>query len=130
VEEIRVLLALVPLLADLVDDMLAADPSIRVVGRVDAKPELDLEQALSIARSTRAHVVLLGAERGETARVCDALFDARPRLKIVSLDDDGREGVACELAPRVTRLGALRPETLLNAIHEVTSHTWEEAWAT
>lgn len=128
--EIRVLLALAPLLADIVLDMLAADPSIVVVGRVDAVPDLDLDEALSIARSTRANAVLLTVDRGEAARVCDALLDARPRLKIVSIDDDGRVGTAYELAPRLTSLGELRPETLLSAIREVTSHTWQEAWAT
>jgi hypothetical protein len=129
VDEIKVLLALTPLLADIVDDMLAADPSITVVGRLDAVPDLDLDEALSIARSTHANVVLLAVDRGEAARVYDALFDARPRLKIVSIDDDGRAGTAYELAPRLTSLGELRRETLVSAIREVTSHTWKEAWA-
>jgi DNA-binding NarL/FixJ family response regulator len=130
VPEITVLLALAPLLADLVEDMLAADPTIRVVGRIDAAPELDLDQAVSAAHSTRANVLLLGVERSETARVCDALLDARPRLKVVSIDDDGRAGTACELVPRLMPLGELRPETLLSAIHEVSAHTWAEAWTT
>ena len=123
--EISVVIAITPLLADLVENILAADGAIRVVGRIDAEPELDLQQTLALARSTSAQVVLLGADESRCTRFRNALFDARPRLKILSIADDGRAGTTCELVPRLTPLGELRPESLVAAIREVALHSWE-----
>lgn len=124
-EEISVVIAITPLLADLVTNILAADGGIRVVGRIDAEPELDLEETLSVARSTSAQVVLIGVDESRCTGFRNALFDARPRLKIVSIADDGRAGTTCELVPRVVSLGELRPESLVAAIREVAQHSWE-----
>ena len=126
-DEISVVLALTPLLADVVENILAADRAIRVVGRIDARPELDLDRTLAIARSTRAQVVLVGLDEGSNARFRNALFDARPRLKVLSITDDGRGGTTCELVPRLTPLGELRPESLVSAIRDVAMHSWEKA---
>jgi DNA-binding NarL/FixJ family response regulator len=125
--EIDVVLALTPLLADLVEGILSRDPVIRVVGRIDARPEVDLDETLAVARSTSAHVVLLGVDESRDASLRNALFDARPRLKVVSIADDGRAGTTCELVPRLTPLGELRPETLVAAIRDVARHSWENA---
>ncbi len=125
--EIDVVIALAPLLADLVENVLAADPAIRVLGRIDAKPELDLGETLAVARSTSAHVLLLGVDESRHTSFRNALFDARPRLKVVSIANDGRAGTTCELVPRLTPLGELRPETLVAAIRDVAQHSWENA---
>jgi hypothetical protein len=119
---ITVVLALKPLLADLVERILASDDAIHVVGRID---EPDLERTLAVARSSCAQVVVLGVDERSRSRISNALFDARPRLKVVSIDDDGRGATACELVPRLTPLGELRPESLLAAIRDVAVHTWE-----
>jgi hypothetical protein len=126
---ITVMLALRPLLSDLVESILGADQSIRVVGRIDAGPEPDLDETLAVARSTSAEVVVLGVDGSRTARFRNALFDARPRLKVVSITDDGRAATTCELVPQVTPLGELRAESLVAAIHDVALHSWEGAGA-
>jgi hypothetical protein len=126
---ITVMLALRPLLADLVESILGVDESIRVVGRIDAGPDLDLAKTLAVARSTSADVVILGVDGGRTTRFRDALFDVRPRLKVVSITDDGRAATSCELVQRVTPIGELRAESLVAAIHDVASHSWEAASA-
>jgi hypothetical protein len=122
---ITVVLALKPLLADLVESILATDDSIRVAGRIDAGAEPDLARTLAVARSSCAQVVVLGVDGHSRSRISNALFDARPRLKVVSIDDDGRGASTCELVPHSTPLGELRPESLLAAIRDVAVHTWE-----
>jgi len=125
---IRVLLALPPLLADLVQDILERDLSTHVTGRLDATPDLSLEQTIAAARESRAQVVLLGVRRGRIASFCDALLDERPRIKILSIDEDGRAGTMNELTPHATPLGPLWPEGLLDAIRAAAAHTWVGAW--
>lgn len=126
---IAVLLALPPLLADLAQDILARDPGTRVAGRVDATGALTPEAAVAAARNADATVVLLGVPSGQVPRYCTALMDCRPQIKVLSIDEDGREATAAELAPRVTPLGEMWPERLIDAIREADGRTWNGAWS-
>lgn len=126
---IAVLLALPPLLADLAEDILARDAGTRVAGRVDATVALSPEAAVAAARDADAAVVLLGVPSGQVPRYCAALMDWRPRIKVVAIDEDGREATAAELAPRVTMLGEMWPERLIDAIREANGRTWNRAWS-
>ncbi len=127
---IPVLLALPGLLADLAQDILERDGSIRVAGRVraDADGELSLERTVADARDVQADVVLLAVRGARLAGFCEALFDKQPRIKIVSIDDDGRAGRTAELVPRVLSLGELWPERLVGAIRDVAAGSWVEEW--
>ena len=126
---IAVLLALPPLLADLAEDILARDPGTRVVGRVDATGALSPEAAVAAARDADAAVVLLGVPSSQVRRYCTALMDCRPRIKVLSIDEDGREASAAELAPRVIPLGEMWPKRLIDAIREANGRTWNGAWS-
>jgi DNA-binding NarL/FixJ family response regulator len=128
-QEIAVLLALPPLLADLAEEILNRDPETRVVGRLDAHGALSPESAVAAARDAHAAVVLLGVPGRWAARFCEALMDRQPRIKVLLIDEDGREATAAELAPRVTPLGEMWPERLIDAIREANGRTWNGAWS-
>jgi hypothetical protein len=72
-----------------------------------------LEDAI---RATDADVVLLGLDRnGDLLDLAELLYE-RPRLRLLGIAPDGRDVQACELVPRVTRLGNVSPDELLEAI--------------
>ncbi len=125
---IAVLLALPPLLADVVQDIIERDRSMRIAGRLDATSELTLERTVAAAREARANVVLLGVRRARVASFCEALFDDQPRIKVIAIEEDGRAGTTTELSPRVLPLGDLWPERLICAIREMAARRWLEAW--
>jgi DNA-binding NarL/FixJ family response regulator len=80
----------------------------------------DLDHAL---RESRAEVVIRDRGRSEPPRACLAFLEEHPSLKIVSVGDEGRRGFVCELVPRETDLGELRPETLIEAVRRVARGT-------
>lgn len=125
---IAVLLALPPLLADVVQGIVERDRSIRVAGRLDATNDLSLASTVVAAREAHASVVLLGVRAARLASFCEALFDDQPRVKVIAIDEDGRAGTTTELSPRVLPLGELWPERLIGAIREMAARSWLEAW--
>ena len=124
VGQIRVFLALPPLLADLTEAILQRDPHTSVTGRLDVKHQLSVENAVTAAREARPKVVLLGVGHSRTARFCEALLSDQPTIRIISVDVDGREASRTELQLQVTPLGELWPQRLVDAILDAAHRPW------
>jgi DNA-binding NarL/FixJ family response regulator len=101
------------LLIDILRPIVASEPDMAVVGRVN---EGDL---LAAARRTRADVILVGQkatdDRTEREEFVQLLLQ-RPRLKVLAIADDGKTGALYELRPRRIPLGEMSAEALRNAI--------------
>jgi DNA-binding NarL/FixJ family response regulator len=124
VPNIRVLLAaLTPFRADIIRKILSQAPDMDVLGpgsRPDALP--------AAAEIGEADVLILGSgagrHGGEGDGEIEALLEARPRIKILALEEDGRNVMLHELRPRAVSLGDLSAGRLIDAIRDaVLSHT-------
>lgn len=84
---------------------------------VREQPDLELiaagENVAATVGATRAQFVLLHAAREEE---CAELLDRFPRLKVLSVEDDGRQGFIYELRPCRRALGELSPARLISAL--------------
>jgi DNA-binding NarL/FixJ family response regulator len=122
VPNIRVLLAaLTPFRADIIRKILSQAPDMDVLGpgaRTDALP--------GAADIGEADVLILGsvvARHGGDEEI-EALLESRPRIKILALEEDGRNAVLHELRPRAVSLGDLSASRLIEAIRDaVLSHS-------
>ena len=109
---IRLAVARLPqMLADVVGEAFAADPDVRVE-QLAAPGGEDL-RALSaaIARWTPDVLVVGGPPP------CDLLLD-HPRLVLLSLTSDGRQGWVCELRPQARQLIEVSLAGLRTAVRE------------
>jgi DNA-binding NarL/FixJ family response regulator len=109
-DRIRILISDVPgMLRDIIEEILDAQKDMIVVGDVSG----DVALAEAAAR-TRADFVIRG--QGHDDPEVEALLAARPGLKVLSVEGDGRLSYLSELRPRVSPLGELSPQTLLDSI--------------
>ncbi len=107
----RVLLAGLPkLMTDLLRHLIARDSGVAVVGQVG------MDNILGEARRARADVIVIKQEAPDEYERFHALMYGRPRLRIVSLADDGAKGAIYELRPHRVRLGDLSVESLARII--------------
>ncbi len=112
VKQIRVLLARMPnLLLDIVDHVVASEPDMTVVGRVDD----DLQNAV---QRTRANIVIVGETGGDPAHEYAELLQRRPKLKVLSIAADGKTASLYEMRPHRIRLGEISPESLREAMRD------------
>ncbi len=98
------------MLADIVQRVLSSQADLEVVGVVDRGT---LEGAVD---RKEPEVVIVGLQADEGPRRYDAVLCARPRLKLLALSGDGREGVLYELRPHAEPLGEISPQRLIDAI--------------
>jgi len=109
VERARVALVDLPrLLREIVERAVAGQPDMEIA---ELRAGGDLSDAL---RAARADVVVSGADH-DYDELRD-LLDRRPRLKVLTVADDGREATLYELRPARTQLGEVSPETIVEAI--------------
>lgn len=108
------------MLRELVRAVVAEQPDLAVVAELD--DELDL--GAELARS-EPDFVIVGTERGELSPACRALFDERPRLKVLALERHGESAIVWELAPHRVLLGEMSPDSLLAAIRDTQPWRWE-----
>jgi DNA-binding NarL/FixJ family response regulator len=108
---IHILLAGVPpLLVDLLHHIVASEPDMAVVGRVS---DGDL---LTAAQRTGADVILIGQKAKESREQYEELLLRQPRLKVLTIADDGKTGSLYELRPQRIPLGEVSADVLCAAI--------------
>jgi len=112
VEPTRILLIDMPrMLRETVRYVVACAPLLEVVAELDGVADF-----AAAARTYDPQVVITdphGCDRAAIAR----LLDARPRIRVLTIEDDGRRGVLHRLAPEALPLGDLSRERLLEALH-------------
>jgi DNA-binding NarL/FixJ family response regulator len=63
-----------------------------------------------------ANFVIWHLEHTDVPDACPELFVDHPRIKVLALEDDGRQGFLWELHPRRTAIGEMSPSLLLRTI--------------
>jgi len=102
------------LLHDIVREVVLSERDLRLVedvGEPDSLPTV-LEQS-------PVDLVLWVVDGTTTADVeerCLRLLADHPRLAVLTVEDDGRRGLLCQLRPHLTRLGELSPPLLLAVV--------------
>ena len=108
---IRVALANMPgMLHDIVHTVLAAQPDVELVS--ENAPLTSLAQSASLLDTD----VVIFAQPQATKHDYAALLYAHPRLRLIAISGDGRAAAVYELQPQQIPLGALSPETLIQAV--------------
>jgi DNA-binding NarL/FixJ family response regulator len=108
----RVLIAgLDRLLCDLVTRFVNAEPDMQVVGTLRTAEDL-----MVAAARTNASVALLSVEDADLVAAAHRMLDDRPLLRLVALQEGGREVVVLELRPYLVRHGEMSPDGLVQAI--------------
>jgi len=100
--------ALPRLLSDLIVGLGADENGCEIV--TDDRSDL-----IAVAKARDADVIVTTAELAAPKEVA-ALLAARPRLRAIAVDGDGREGVVYELRPHREELGELSRSTLFGAL--------------
>jgi hypothetical protein len=110
-DPIDVLLLNLPgILSDIISSTLLTEPGVRV--RVDHDRDAEVVSALAAADPDMAIIGSSGQPDGEW----EALLGEFPRLKLLTVVDDGLEGVLYELRPCRTSLGEFSSQTLLDEV--------------
>jgi hypothetical protein len=110
---IRVLLLeMTGIVADIVRQTVSEQADLEVVATVPALRHLN-----AVLAAVEADLVITPypSSAGGLSRF-DALLLARPGVRILAIQDDGRRACMYALAPRATALGVLTPETLVEFI--------------
>ena len=117
-ERVRVLLVgLRGVLRGVILGVVEEQPDIIVIGDVQ-DPE-DLDRALT---RTGVDLVIWGVHDDEDVDRYASLFDAYPRLTVLAIQHDGREGFLWQLQPHRTALGELAPRQIPAAIRRAVRH--------
>lgn len=113
-EPIRILLADVRgMLRDILAGVIEGEASMRLVGVVESSAEL------ATAVATRdPHVVLVGLKNGVLPADWIELFRRFPHVKVLSIEQHGKQASLFELRPVRTLLGEASPSALVAWIRE------------
>lgn len=98
------------LLRQLVHSIVSHETGLRIVAEVTDPSEL-----VATAKQARAHVVIVGDEKHFNEAWHDALATV-PRLRVLSVVQDGRRGWLHELRPSSTPLGSLSAASLVSSV--------------
>ena len=99
------------MLQEIVRDVAGDDPLLEVVAVLDCIG--DVEEA---ARAYAPEVVVTDADGCDRAAIA-RLLDAQPRVRVLTIEGDGRRGVLHRLMPEALPLGELSRERLREALH-------------
>jgi len=99
------------MLCDIIAHAITSESDMEVVGEVDDRAHLG-----PAAQATEADGVILQLDGLELPAECGALFDARPRIKLLGVAGDGRRTFLYDLRPQRTALGEVSPQRLVEAI--------------
>ena len=106
------LLEMTGLAADLVRHAVEEHSDLEIVASVPALDRLD-----ATASAAEADIVITQYKpAGAGLSRFDRLLRARPAVRVLAIEDDGRRASMYALAPRSTDLGDLTPETLVEFI--------------
>jgi hypothetical protein len=109
VEQIRIVLVSMPrMLSDIIRELVDAEPALDIVA------ELDPHAPPAAIEAWSPDVVVAG--RAASTRWGEELLFARPRRRVLAVDDDGRTGTLLELVPSRRELGELSRDTLIRAL--------------
>lgn len=81
-----------------------------VVGRVNG------DDLFAAAQRTGANVILIGQTAKESPEQYDELLLSHPRLKVLTIAEDGKTGALYELRPHRVPLGEMSADVLCAAI--------------
>jgi DNA-binding NarL/FixJ family response regulator len=113
--EVRiVLVALAGLLHDVIRGVLEAQRDMKVVGDVP-----DCAALQTVLNRDDADLVLWSVDGVDMPDICPRLFDEHPRIKVLTVRDDGRHGSLWECRPCSTQLGEISPRLLVETIRKV-----------
>jgi hypothetical protein len=102
------------ILTDIVRGIVAGDDALSLAGELTS--EADLAAALECTGA--AAIVWLADDIAPTELLLD-----RRRLRVVTVEDDGRTGCLWEMRPQLRELGALSPERLVAALRGTTGES-------
>jgi DNA-binding NarL/FixJ family response regulator len=105
-----VLIGVTGMLSQIVKGILD-EPDIRVRGDLPHDGSI-----VSQLRAKNADVVILADEHRALTTEVHELLSERPRTKVLTILDHGRETFLYELRPFQIRLGQVSPQTLLDAV--------------
>jgi hypothetical protein len=110
--KVRILLADIPgMFLDILDNIIASQPDMRVVGRVGTA-----ESLLAAIRRTAADVILVRQKVADERKEYFPVLLKRPRVKVLAVAGNGKTGLLYELRPQCRPLGTMSAETLCAAI--------------
>jgi hypothetical protein len=110
VSPIRIVLAETPSpLRSLVREALAGEPDLVVVVDTD-------DEVAALLHAGHADVVLVGMSGGVLPAVAERLLDEYPRVGVVAVDLDRGHGLLYRLRPELSRIEAITPDALVEAI--------------
>jgi len=96
------------MLREIVREVAAQDPGLEVVAEIG-------QEATGTAATYDPEVIVVGAGVFTAAGI-QTLLAARPRTRVLTVDDEG-ESMLYRLAPEQVKLGELSPALLLTALH-------------
>jgi len=99
------------MLCDIIEHAVKNESDMVVVGELT-----DRSYLATTARATEADVIILQLDDSELPAECGALFDARPRIRLLGVAGDGRRTFLYDLRPQRTALGEVSPQRLVDAI--------------
>jgi DNA-binding NarL/FixJ family response regulator len=114
VRRTRILLvALPPMLSDIVADTIGSQTDMEVVGELPTAAELQAGVSEAVA-----DIVIIGLDDLDLPSECLGLFDAYPSIRVLGVSIDGRSASLYELRPHRLPLGEVSPDGLVQAIRE------------
>jgi DNA-binding NarL/FixJ family response regulator len=115
VGEVRILLVgLHGLLHDVIRDVLDRTPELTVV----AEP-CDPAELPDVVRRTGAEVVVCVLDEAAAEQVGERVLAPHMRLKLIAIQDDGRQAVLWELRPNRREIGDLSIPLLVDAVRDL-----------
>ena len=110
--KIRVLVAGMPrMLTDIVRNIIMSHDDLEFAGEA-----VSVSGLAETAQALDADVLVIGAAPDENNTTCIHLLYARPRMRILAIDGEGREAQFFQLRPHMTHLGELSRDTLVAAL--------------
>jgi response regulator of citrate/malate metabolism len=112
-KEIRVLLlGLTRMVADIVREVVSQEDDVEIIASLQ-----NIDDVESVAQRAEADLVITvyPPNKSELRRL-DRALTARPGLRVLAIEDDGRAAFMYTLLPQTTQLGPLSPNTLIGFI--------------
>lgn len=98
------------MLRDIVSQLVAEQPDMRVVGAFADHVELETLTELD------PDVLVIGSGGANVPALCRGLVQQRPALKVLAVEMDGRRTWLYEMRPHQTLIGEISPTALLDTI--------------
>jgi chemotaxis response regulator CheB len=99
------------ILSDIVSDVLEADSSVELVGRL-----ADIEETVDAVNRTQCDAVVWMVDDARQAVAPAELLRHAPGLRIVAIEGGGREGSMWRMRPQRERLGHLSPTRIIEEL--------------